>query len=158
MTKEEWNDTANFLISVYQKSEFLNNGNIGIWFELLEDLDGVLVEEAVKAFVKTSPYPPTIADIRNGCEAIINREYRLRREMREIFDFAKGVYPASLVEKNTMAYWNKLTEGKSWEQRVEKARILRTEIATFVRDAEINGEINNIPTFTQYLRSLIKDD
>jgi len=153
MTREEWKQGAIFLKTVYPREDFLiDQSAMEVWYNLLEDLDGTLVEESIRAYAKTSPYPPTVADIRNGCERILDRESKLRREMREAFDFAKGVYPCSKVEKNTMAYWNKLTAGATWEQRVEKAKMLRTEIATFVRDAEINGEINNIPTFTEYLR------
>lgn len=159
MTREEWKQGAIFLKTVYPRSDFLNSeAAVNIWYSMLEDLDGTLVEESIKKYAMTSQFPPTVADIRKGCENILDKEARLRGEMREIFMFAKGVYPASRVEKHTMDYWNKLTAGATWEERVEKSKVLRTEIATFVRDAEINGEINEIPTFNDYLRRLAEDD
>ena len=155
MTREEWKQAAIFLKTVYPRDGFLPDvAAMNIWYEMLEDLDGALVKESITRYAKSSPYPPTIADIRKNCEEKILRDARYKSEMRDIFDFAKGVYPSSKVEKDTMEYWNKLTADKNWSMRVEKARSLSSEIATYVRDAEINGQINYIPSFTEYLRYL----
>ena len=45
---------------------------IATWYECLKDLDYKLVEMAVKKTIITSPYPPTIHEIRKNVADIIN--------------------------------------------------------------------------------------
>lgn len=156
MTTEQFKVLAKKLKLAYQRDRFLaDKETTGLWFEMLNDLDEALAAEAVEAHIKTSQYPPTIADIRKRCKDIQEEESRLRNEMREIFEFSKGVYPSSQIEKDTMAYWNTLTADSSWSMRVEKAKALQADIVAFVRHAELTGSIDEIPTFTGYLKGLV---
>lgn len=155
MTEQQFIKIAKDLKLAYKQDSFLSDKDtLDLWFRFLHGIDAMVVQEAVDEYIAASKYPPTIADIRNSCEIIIDRSSGYRMQMREIFDFAKGVYPSSKINKQTMAYWNKLTADKNWSMRVEKAQKLSSEIATYVRDAEINGQINEIPSFTEYLGML----
>lgn len=52
----------------YPKSGlFQNEQGIKVWYNLLKDLSNSQVETAVMNHVSKSPYPPTIADIRQAC-------------------------------------------------------------------------------------------
>lgn len=155
MTREEWKKGAIVLKANYTRDKFLNDDeSVDVWYYFLADLDWKLVKKSISEYVNTSSYQPTIADIRKGCEKILEKESGLRLEMREAFDLAKGVYPCSRIEKDTMAYWNRLTAGDTWEERVQKAKTLTANIVSYVRDAELKGNINNIPSFTGCLRGL----
>ncbi len=155
MTKEEFKPIARTMRMAYRRDSFLDDPYmLDEWLRLLEDLDAKHVRKSVDEYVRNNEYQPTIADIRKGCEKILEKESGLRLEMREAFDLAKGVYPCSRIEKDTMAYWNRLTAGDTWEERVQKAKTLTANIVSYVRDAELKGNINNIPSFTGCLRGL----
>ena len=156
MTKEKLKEILNDFQNAYPKDKFTRE-KAELWFRLLGDLDYELVREAADNHMKRSSYSPTIADIRNACEEIIERDDRYITAMREIFNYALGIYPEARVEKDTMGYWDKLTANSSWQTRVEKAKALSSNIATFIRDSEINGQINEIPTFTDYLKGLANE-
>ena len=57
--------------SIAEKDKTQKQLMINTWLECLEDLDYRLVLESVKKTMITSPYPPTIADIRKNAIEMI---------------------------------------------------------------------------------------
>lgn len=157
MTVAEFVPICRCLITAYQRDNFLKDReSVDLWLKYLGDIDATVVSKAVDKYIMANAFQPTIADIRKLCSEIIKEETALRAEMREAFEFARGVYPGigNKMEQDTMKIWNKLTAADTWTERVRKARDLDKEIATFVRNAEETGKVNDIPTFTGCLRSL----
>lgn len=50
---------------------------IGIWFEMLRDLDYQLLSRAVAGYVKENPFPPTVADLRHYERIISGNDWSL---------------------------------------------------------------------------------
>ena len=156
MTREEFKPMAKTLKIAYQKDNFLSDkDSLNLWYYMLKDLDAKVVFDAVSKYIKTKTFQPTIADIRNLCEEELNKYSKCRSEMREIFDYTRGFYPAYCqIEKDTMEYWNKMTAADTWEDRITKARWLSNKIIDYVHMCELTGKINDMPTFTERLREL----
>ena len=156
MTLKEFIPIIRRLKFAYKKVELFNDKEeTDLWMRLLGDMDGKRVSDAVDKYILTNQFPPTIADIRKICEAENEKESKLRSEMREIFELAIGGYPSgsNKMQGNTMVYWNYLTAADTWEERVEKAKRLESEISQYVRECEMDGTINEIMSFTEYLES-----
>ncbi len=66
MTREEFATIAKILKAVYSKGTFLpNRDSVAVWYEGLKDLPLEVVEMAVKRYIVTETFPPTISDIRS---------------------------------------------------------------------------------------------
>ena len=156
MTREEFEPICRRLITAYQKDGFLKTKDaVDLWMRYLGDLDAKLVSDAVDKHILSSSYPPTIADIRRSCDEELEKISRLKAEMREIFEMSISGYPGTnKMQGNTMVWWNYLTAADTWEERVEKAKRLESYISEYVRECELDGTINEIMTFTEYLDSL----
>lgn len=76
MSKEETIQVITLLAGNYnniaEKDKIQKQLMINTWFRLLGDLDYRLVLEAVKKAMITSPYPPTVHDIRKNAIEMIN--------------------------------------------------------------------------------------
>ena len=64
MEVREWYEIAVYIKSAYGAKFDLDKGGLKVWFDNLSDLPTAEVKQAVKAVIMTSPFPPTIADIR----------------------------------------------------------------------------------------------
>lgn len=65
MNKQEFSKIAATLKACYSKDSFLPDAvAMTVWYEALKDIDYETAKKAAMAHVKTSPYPPTISDLR----------------------------------------------------------------------------------------------
>lgn len=65
MNKQEFSKVAATLKACYTRDNFLpDTVSMTVWYEALKDIDYETVKKAAMAHIQTSPYPPTIADIR----------------------------------------------------------------------------------------------
>lgn len=68
MTKAEFAVIAVGIKSAYPASKILEDeASMSFWYEMLKDLNGKIVENAVMEHISTSVYPPNIAEIRKLC-------------------------------------------------------------------------------------------
>ena len=71
MTKAEFIKIANAIKTYYPTEKlFPNEGALALWYEELKDLTYEVAYVAVRKHVNTSPYPPTISDIRKGAAGV----------------------------------------------------------------------------------------
>ena len=67
MDEKEFGVLVMSMKAVYTKPEFLPDENaINVWYRLLKDLDYKTASLALQKHMMTSPFPPTIADIRSA--------------------------------------------------------------------------------------------
>ena len=66
MTEKETAKILQYIVVVYPNFPTLTAETVGIWHEMLSDLDFTLTMKAIKAHVKVSRFIPTIADIREA--------------------------------------------------------------------------------------------
>ena len=66
MNKEETAKLLKYIVVAYPNFPALTVEAVGIWHEMLSDLDFTLTMKAVKAHVKVSRFIPSIAEIREA--------------------------------------------------------------------------------------------
>lgn len=64
MDTREWYEIAVYLKAAYGEKFNLDKSGLKVWYDNLMDLPAAEVKQAVKAVIMTSPFPPTIADLR----------------------------------------------------------------------------------------------
>ena len=65
--KEKFKILLKAMKAVYTKPEFLPDQDAyNVWYAMLKDLDYEVLTSSIQHHMMTSPYPPTIADIRSG--------------------------------------------------------------------------------------------
>ena len=67
MVKKEWGILVKAMKAVYADPKFLpDEYSAEVWFRLVKDINYKDAENAIQKHMASSPYPPTIADIRKG--------------------------------------------------------------------------------------------
>ena len=67
VTKDQFKVIVKAMKAVYTKPEFIPDKDaFDVWYVMLRDLDYELLANATQKHMMTSPYPPTIADIRSA--------------------------------------------------------------------------------------------
>lgn len=68
MNKQEFAVIAVGIKSAYPASKILEDeASMNFWYQMLKDMDGKIVENAVMEHISTNIYPPNIAEIRKLC-------------------------------------------------------------------------------------------
>lgn len=69
MTREQFAVLVKAMKSAYTKPDFLPDQNsFNVWYALLQDLDYRVLSAAVQSHIQTSPYLPTVADLRSRAQ------------------------------------------------------------------------------------------
>jgi len=75
MTKEEFSVIVMALKAVYTSPNFIPDKQaFEIWYEMLNDISYKVLSMAIKIFMSTGKYPPTIADLRELCSGVMDGE------------------------------------------------------------------------------------
>lgn len=68
MTKKEFMVISTALIAAYPNSKIMGDTPaLEFWYKMLQDIDYSIAENAAMEYISTSPYPPSIAEIRRLC-------------------------------------------------------------------------------------------
>lgn len=167
MERVEWYKVAAYLKSAYGDKFNLDKDGLTIWFENLSDLPGVDVMQAVRAVIMTSPFPPTIADIRKRAvegkvsnlpvaeeawskvrKALQNSLYNSKEQFERLDDISKSIIgsPGALAVYASMNADEVETVIKSHFIRsyneIRQKRVARAPLAVGVMDA-LGIEVKN---------------
>lgn len=77
MIEKEFAILVKGMKAIYTSPAFIPDKDaFNVWFSLLKDLDYKIASAAIQKHMQTSPYPPTVADIRKGVQDITAPEKR----------------------------------------------------------------------------------
>lgn len=78
MEREEFKILAKGMKAVYTQPTFLPDADaFNVWYSLLQDIDYQVAQTAIKKYMLTNKFPPTIADIREYATTICTGEQAL---------------------------------------------------------------------------------
>ena len=148
MTKEEFKPIAQRLRKIYTRDNFLaDKETFDLWFEFLEDLETRAVERVVNDYIKANPYPPTIADIRQEYQVLLDGYNALLKRVKDEFELAMSCYP----EPDATAYDLFLSKIKEHPQKewIPRASSFKSRTIEYVRQGDINRI--DFPGFKDYI-------
>lgn len=152
MTKEEFKTIAKSLELAYRRDQFFTEkAMLDEWLRLLSDLDATILAKAVDNYIQSSKYQPTIADIRGEYQKIIDHKREIYRELHEIYDRTRGIYPNSTDDAETKQAWWDLVKQKPEEERIAYARRIENITNQYVLMVE-RSDRETIPTITEFFR------
>lgn len=152
MTKEEFKPIARSLELAYRRDQFFKDAAmLDEWLRLLEDLDALILEKAVDNYIKSNEYQPTIANIRTEYQKIVDQKRAVKRELLEIYDRTRGVYPGSTDDNETKKAWWELISTKPESEWVAFARRVEETTNKYVAMIEQSNR-ETIPTITEFFR------
>lgn len=142
MTREELKTNLRNIETAYPNRITITQETFDVWFEMLGDLDGKVVSQVVAKIIKTSHYPPTIADIRAGCEEHNSEIARKTAEAKNVFYDALTYFYDPNKDKKKL--WNLFCEGiKKFPAEIRMKKIY--EFRERVRETE------NLPTIEEFI-------
>lgn len=98
MTFEEFKTVAITLKAAFPALKaFDTDEGIRTWYEMLKDLEYKIASEAVAVYIRESPYPPAVADIRNTSRRVTVPDWSV--------EWHKLLRKAKLSELNTPAQY-----------------------------------------------------
>jgi len=76
--KEDFMKLVTVLRAAYNSDKFMpDRQSAMVWYEMLKDIDYPVLMQGCYKLIQSSPYPPTIADIRASCASITAEPDRL---------------------------------------------------------------------------------
>lgn len=129
MNKEEWMKMVRHLKTVYTNDKFIQSKDIAdLWFEYLKDIEFVYIKMAVKSWVETSTFFPTIADIKN--KALDYREDAMTKykELKDIFQTCHSWYPTEQTASDDMNSFMAAIKSERFDEAKAKALRIKSEI------------------------------
>ena len=137
MTLEEWMKMVRHLKTVYTNDKFIPTKEVAeMWFEYLKGFEFVYIRMAVKEWVESSEYYPTIADIRNVANKYHDETKAKLRELKDIFQTCHSYYPTNLTSDDD---W--ITFKAAIKSEIMKAEELSKPFKEYVN--EISGTKHN---------------
>ena len=77
----EWKDFMQLMVTLraaYSSEKFMpDKQSAMVWYEMLKDIDYQTLMQGCYKLIQSSPYPPTIADIRASCASLTAEPQRL---------------------------------------------------------------------------------
>lgn len=152
MTGDEFKAVAKKLRIAYQRDKFLSdNDSISLWDERLGSLDYDTLLKAVNNYIDKNSYQPTIADIMSEYQKIVDAKRAVKRELLEIYDRTRGIYPGSTDDNETKQAWWDLISTKPESEWVAFARRVEETTNKYVTLIEQSNR-ETIPTITEFFR------
>ena len=152
MTGEEFKAIVKKLRIAYQRDKFLmDNESVSLWDERLGSLDKDVLLQAVNHYIDTNAFQPTIADILKEYQIIIDQKRAVKRELLEIYDRTRGIYPGSSDDEETKKAWWDLISSKPENEWVAYARRVEEITNKYVLMVE-QSDRQKIPTITEFFR------
>lgn len=127
MTKDEFKEMVRTIRKSYPDKDFLtDHETFDVWFEHFKKLRNDYVAIAVKKYVSTERFLPSIADIVNRYKDVETHNKKLLQELREIFQIARQYYPSPLWRETDEVVFMAKIKSKTFSECREKAeKILR---------------------------------
>lgn len=146
MTKDEWGTVVKKICDFYPRYNFMDKKEVfDAWYGVLKDLEFPATLKAVENYVKENQYPPTIADIRNGYQKLLDGYNALLKEVKNDFEIAMSYYPKPDKTAYDL-YLSKLKKNpqKEW---ISRTRAFKSTTIEYVSD--INKK--DYPSFKDYI-------
>ena len=157
MTRIEFIDIMTGIMEMYP-GRFNDNGDLAmeIWYEALSDLDFATTKKAVINHVKNSKFPPTVADIRESYNVLIQEKKKLSHRMDELFEEMRNYYPNGSEDKDAENTYIHLIVLKNPKDRLEFATNLSRRVVEYVKDCELKNCGFDL-SFTDCIKQMGKD-
>lgn len=147
MDKQDFLKIMRELNVVYGERKFpLTAQTLDIWNKYLGKCDKGILEKAVEKFVRTSAFPPTIADIFQEISKISEDKMERRREFDAVYLRILNAYPASYLDDAYEVY------AKNTGGDIGKAREMLKRVQNRVRGYELSQlESKELPPLSKIL-------
>lgn len=138
MNKQEFREVMEGLKSLYGgKIPDMNGFAREIWYECLSDMDFDRTKNAITNHIKSSKFPPTVADIREHYQLITKSEIGNNLELEKIYEEMRNYYPnGNNDDKNARGlFFSKLLMVKK-EDKYEWATNVKKKVCDYVIECE----------------------
>lgn len=119
--------------------EKLGDLALEMWYECLSDLDYGMAKRAIGNHVKSSKYPPTVADIREQYLIILDEAEECSLRLRNIFFEIRNSYPSGNEDENAVYVFTEKIKEIEPKKQIEYAKAIRNTVIDYVIRCE-NGE------------------
>ncbi len=129
MTQDEWREEAKHLKSMYTNEKFMPREDyVSVWYSYLEDLEYVYVKMAVRAWVASNSYYPTVGDIRNGALVAKEEAKGKLNELKSIYLTCHAYYPSNLTADDDWISFKECIRSEQFEDAKNKALLIKSKI------------------------------
>lgn len=150
MNKTEFSKILKEINIAYGDKKFpLTEESVSVWLKYLGDYEYNEVLQSVEAHIKTSIYPPVIAELIQYVEQFRKSQRKKSALEKQIYLSVIAAYPLARDKESTRALYEKITGGDLY-----KANAILQEVKNAVAEWERCGEIEP-PTLDNFLARLL---
>lgn len=131
------------------ENDFLET--VKAWHECLKDVPYEMAMKSTREYIACNNFQPTIADVRKGFREWQEQQKELRAAYNDIYFSAIAHYPCYKDDAETRELFDQASK-----KSVSKARVLGNKLIDYVKENELTGNIDNIPTLKEWLKGEIE--
>ena len=137
MNKQEFKEVMEGLKSLYgDKIPDMNGFAREIWFECLSDMDFERTKKAITNHIKSSKFPPTVADIREQYGLLVGKCKSEAIALRDVFNEMRNYYPGGNKDSNAEnVFLSRILELDA-NARLSYAIALKNKVIDYVKKCE----------------------
>lgn len=155
MTRDEWDELSKHMKLSFPKAKTFmeTTEEKNLWYGLAMDMDFKQAKQAAWRIIKTSIYPPSIAEFQASYDYITHENQRKNRELKEIYKAMESYYPVYLRDEHRLEAFRNALKSHPDKDPMEYARWLGKRVIRAVQDAE-RGKTDSLPPLSECIRSV----
>lgn len=156
MNKQQFKEIMDGLKSMYgERIPDMSGIARELWYECLMDMEFELTKKAIVSHIKSSKYPPTVADIREQYGLIKSKGNEQLREIEHIFCEMKNYYPNGNEDKRAEdIFYNHMCEIDN-DNRISYGKAICNTVIDYVKRCE-QGIVELDKTFSECIEWAVK--
>lgn len=137
MNRNEFIDIMSGIMEMYPgRFDGLGNLAMEMWYEALSDLDFTITKKAVVNHIKSSKFPPTVADIREQYSKYKDKQKEYINALENIFKEIKENYPNGDKDSKAESYYFCWLCDVDPSIRYRSANELKDKVIAYVKSCE----------------------
>lgn len=160
MTKDEWMELARNTKRLFENGnlKFLSTrSEAEAWYEFVQDMNIKQATIAMKECINSSPYPPTIAELREKYRGLSERTKNFQKRIYEIYNGMVTYYPMVLRDEGAKETFAEVIKANTESECLEKAMSIHNKVIECVKEVE-RGKDDVLPNLSDCIRRCANDN
>lgn len=152
MNKTEWYELAKHARAAFKVKDFLENDRkCDIWLEYVKFMDFKIAKHAMKNFILTSKYPPSISEYIEMYNSLVDKSKDANLQIKMIYKNMESYYPMCLRDDEAKQTFIDTIKDDNPEKAIENAMTISNGIISCVKSMEKKGR-DDLPTLSKCIR------
>jgi hypothetical protein len=152
LNKTDWLTLAEKSREAFRDKEFMaTEEKRQFWYEYVKFMDLKTAKHAMRNFILTSKYPPSISEYIEMYNSLVGKSKDANLQIKTIYKNMESYYPMSLRDKEAKDVFVEVIKADDMETTIENATTIANGIINCVKNIEKKGN-RPLPVLSKCIR------